>query len=88
MILAFCKKLKIKPVLCLYAERVGIAQPREEKAAGRTYCGPFKGLVREMGTNFLAACCDRTRCNGFELKEGRFRLVIRKKCFPLRVVRP
>ena len=40
----------------------------------------LKGDYRKDGDNlFSKACCDRTRGNGFKLKEGRFRPDIKEK---------
>ena len=46
------------------------------------------GAYRKDGDNlFSKACCNRTRNNGFKLREGRFRLVIRHTFFTMRVVK-
>jgi len=48
----------------------------------------LKGACRKDGEDlFSRACCDRTRSNGFKIKEGRFRLDTRKKFSTIRVVK-
>ena len=48
----------------------------------------LKGAHKKDGDRlFSRACCDSTTGDGFKLKEGRFRLDIRKKVFTMRVVR-
>ncbi|PKU43986.1 hypothetical protein llap_5705 [Limosa lapponica baueri] len=57
----------------------------EELTAAFQY---LKGSYKRDGEGlFIRECSDRTRGNGFKVKEGKFRLDIKRKFFTMRVVR-
>lgn len=78
------------PPLWRQTEEVGSVHPGEEKAVWRPHSnlqvseGSYKDVREE---HFVRNCSGRTRSNGYKLKEGKFRLDVRKKIFTLRVVR-
>jgi len=47
---------------------------------------PSNTCKKDRDKLFIRACCNRARGNGFKVKEGRFRLDIRKKFFMMGVV--
>ena len=76
----------VAPPLQGQAERVGPLQPGEEKTPGRTHTAfqYLKEAYRKAGEgHFIRASSNIP----FKLEEGRFILDIRKKLFPVRVVR-
>ncbi|KAK4815748.1 hypothetical protein QYF61_006786 [Mycteria americana] len=81
---------ELEHLSCEERLRVGVFHPGEEKALGRPIATfqYLKGASKkDRNKLFSRACCDRTRGNGFKLKEGRFRLDIRKEFFTMRVMK-
>jgi len=69
---------------------LGLFSLEKRKLRGDLKAGAsaWRGCERAGEGLLTRACSDRTRSNGFKLKEGRFRWDIREKFFTLRVVRP
>jgi len=70
---------------------LGLCSPENRRLWGDLrvtfwYLKGEEGGKKEGNRLFSSVCCDRTRGNGFMLKESRFRSDI-KKCFTLRAVK-
>jgi len=74
-----------------YEERLTEMGSSLKNSSRKIVSWPFrtlKGAYKKDGERlFNRACSDRTRPKGFKLKEGRFRLDIRKRFFTMRVVK-
>lgn len=79
------------PLLQIQAERLGVVQPRGEKALADILLQNFstwRNLVKEEEEQlFTRSDSDWARGNDLELKEERFRSDVRKKFFIVRMVR-
>jgi len=77
----------------LYAERLrelGLFSLQKKRLQGDLSVAfqYLKGASKKDGDKlFSKACYNRIRGNGFKLREGTFRLDIRKKCFTARVMK-
>ena len=83
------EKLKHDPAVCSCSLEIkwylGLHQERGDLIAAFQY---LKGAYKQEGSQFFESVHNsRTRGNGFKLKEGRFRVDVRRKFFTMRVVR-
>jgi len=71
--------------LSLQRLRVGLFSLEKRRLQGDLIAAfqYLEGSIRRRETD----CCFRTRGNDFKLKQKKFRLDIRKKCFMIRMVR-
>ena len=77
------------PLLRGQAEGAGAAQEKRRLRGDlRAAASAWRGYRKSGEGLCTRGCSDRTGGNGSKLTEGRFRLDIRKKFFPMRVVRP
>jgi len=78
----YCSLVKSGLESCI---RLWIPQLRKDLPVAFQY---LKEACKKDGDKHIRrACCNRTKGNNFKLKEGRFRLDIRKKVFTMRVVK-